>query len=84
MMRYVNLSTVLVFRLVSSNVRERFPTYGTMIDANLLLPEEAERLKAIDKQTPHETTWIPFVWAMSLLQDARDKGKIKVSLFGNV
>ena len=80
-MRYVNLSTVLVFRLVSCKVHVRFPTYKAMINANLMLPEEAARLRAIDKTTPHESTWIPFVWAMSLLQNARDEGKIIVSIW---
>jgi bestrophin-3 len=81
-MRYVNLSTVLVYRLVSCKVHARFPTYESMIDANLMLPEEANRLKTIDQKTPHESTWIPFVWAMTLLQNARDEGKIIVSLNG--
>jgi len=49
-----------------------------MIDAKLLLPQEAARLKAINQKTPHESTWIPFVWAMTLLRNARDEGKIIV------
>ena len=52
-----------------------------MIDANLLLKEEAARLKSINKKSPHESTWIPFVWATALLQNARDEGKIIVGLF---
>ena len=80
-MRYVNLSTVLVYRLVSCKVHARFPTYQSMIDANLLLKEEAARLKSINKKSPHESTWIPFVWATALLQNARDEGKIIVGLF---
>ena len=79
-MRYVNLSSVLVFRLVSYKVHARFPTYKAMIDANLMLPQEAARLSAIDNKTPHESTWIPFVWAMQLLQTARDEGKIIVNM----
>ena len=79
-MRYVNLSTVLVFRLVSVKVHARFPTYKSMIDANLMLPDEAARLRAIDRKTPHESTWIPFVWAMALLQEARDEKRIQVGV----
>ena len=82
-MRYVNLSTVLVYRLVSVKVHARFPTYQSMIDAKLLLPQEAARLKAINQKTPHESTWIPFVWAMTLLRNARDEGKIIV-IFHNI
>ena len=58
-MRYVNLSIVLVFRLVSCKVHKRFPTYQSMIDAKLMLPLEAKRLQKIDEKTPHESTWAP-------------------------
>jgi hypothetical protein len=77
-MRYVNLSTVLVFRLVAAKVHARFPTYRSLVKAKLLLPHEAERLEAVDGRTPHETTYIPILWAMNLLQRARTDGLIKV------
>ena len=56
-MRYTNLSTLLVFRLVSRKVRDRFPGYSAMIESGHLLQEEAEKLAKIDQLTPHETTW---------------------------
>ena len=37
-MRYVNLSIVLVFRLVSAKVHARFPDYQSLIKAKLMLP----------------------------------------------
>ncbi len=43
-MRYLNVSTVLVYRLVSIPVRERFPTYDALVDENMLLPHERDRL----------------------------------------
>lgn len=49
-MRYINLSHVLVFRLVSSKVRDRFPTYRSLVDAGLMLPDEEGRLQAIDNR----------------------------------
>ena len=54
-MRYVNLSTVLVFRLVAAKVHSRFPDYQSLIKAKILLPHEATRLAAVDARTPHET-----------------------------
>merc|ERR1712062_881424 len=51
-MRYVNLSTVLVFRLVAAKVHSRFPDYRSLIQAKILLPHEATRLQAVDARTP--------------------------------
>ena len=77
-MRYVNLSTVLVFRLVAAKVHARFPSYQSLVRAKMLLPHEAERLAAVDDRTPHETTYIPILWAMNLIQKARTEGKITI------
>ena len=77
-MRYVNLSMVLVFRLVSNKVKGRFPDYDSLINAKLLLPIELERLKKAELQTPHESTWTPVLWAFKLLEKARTEDKIKV------
>ena len=46
--------------------------------ANLLLPHEKERLETIDKITPHETTYLPILWALNLVKNARKDGKIKI------
>ena len=75
-MRYVNLSSVLVLRLVAINVHARFPSYQSLVEAKFLLPHEAEHLEAIDGKTNHETTYIPILWAMKLIQKAREEGKI--------
>ena len=63
-MRYVNLSTLLVYRLVSgkvcssripqnkcclsTQVKMRFPTMDSLVEAKLLLPHEADRLEKVD------------------------------------
>ncbi len=75
-MRYINLSTILVYRLVSTKVKSRFPTYREMVEAKLILPHEVDRLLAADAKTPHESTWTPILWAVKLLQRARSEGKI--------
>ena len=59
-MRYINLSTVLVFRLVAAKVHARFPTYQSLVKAKIMLPHEVERLEAVDARTPHETLTSPF------------------------
>jgi len=77
-MRYVNLSIILVFRLVSQKVHKRFPNTQSLIDAKLLLKHEAERLTRVDEHTPHESTWAPMLWALKLVQRARTEGKITI------
>ena len=64
--------------MVASTVHDRFSTYESLVTAKLLLPHEKERLENVDKRTPHETTFIPILWAMNLVQDARSDGKIKI------
>ena len=77
-MRYVNLSTVLVYRLVSSKVKERFPDNESLIKANLILREEVQRLEEAKGKIPHEVTWLPLVWATKMCTQARKEEKIKV------
>ena len=48
MMRYLNLSTVLVFRTVSPKVLARFPTYESLVEAGLMLPGEDQKLANVD------------------------------------
>ena len=82
-MRYVNLSTVLMYRLVSAKVMSRFPDYDSLMEAKLMLPAEVQRLKKADKITPHETTWTPLLWAMKLLTRARLEGKLVPASLGD-
>ena len=86
-MRYANLSTILVYRLVSPVVMERFPNYESLVNAKLMLPHEVERLEKTDEKTPlDKTTWAPLLWAMKLLTKARCEGKVKIEapIFGNL
>ena len=68
-MRYVNLSTILAYRLVSQKVMDRFPDYNSLVQAKLMLPNEVKRLQKVDERTEnsHESTWTPILWAMKLL-----------------
>jgi len=76
--RYVNLSNILVFRLVAPRVEKRFPDYDSLVDAKLLLPHEAKILKESDEKSPHEITSIPLLWATRLLNKAFEEKKIKI------
>jgi len=61
--RYMNLSTLLVFRLVSFQVTQRFPDYDSLVRAGILLPHEVKMLDEMDSMTPYDTTWS--VWKKS-------------------
>ena len=85
-MRYANLSTVLVYRLMSTPVKQRFPDYESLVKAKLMTNREVELLKKIEETTPHEVTWAPILWATQLLTKAQTEGKTKVpaNIFGNI
>lgn len=46
-MRYINLSFVLVFRLVSRKVHDRFPSYQSLLDAKLILKQASKNKKSM-------------------------------------
>ena len=77
-MRYINLSTILVYCLVSKKVKKRFPNFESLMEAKLILPNEVERFNAASDKTQHETTWLPILWAQKLLTQARNSGKVKI------
>lgn len=77
-MRYVNLSNILVLRLISMKVRSRFPDHESLMDSKLILPHEIDRWERVDRITPHESSWTPLLWAMKLLAKARADGKVKI------
>ena len=79
-MRYVNLSTVLVFRLVSTKVKRRFPDYVSLVEAKLMLRKEVKQMENAEMLTPHEATWTPILWALKLLERARSEKKIHVNV----
>ena len=77
-MRYVNLSNILVLRQVSTKIHDQFSTLESLVEQKLLLYHESERLKKIMLKTPHESSWVPLLWAMKLLAKARKDGKTQI------
>ena len=51
-MRYLNLSLVLVLRVLSARVKRRFPMLVDLIDAGLLTEEEWLIFKDIEAKYP--------------------------------
>ncbi|XP_061677574.1 bestrophin-1 [Syngnathoides biaculeatus] len=74
LMRYANLSGVLIYRSVSTAVYKRFPTMEHLVQAGLMTSEELKHLE--DLPSPHNKFWVPCMWFVSLALRARTEGRI--------
>ncbi|XP_071353201.1 bestrophin-1 isoform X2 [Trachinotus anak] len=74
LMRYANLSGVLIYRSVSTAVYKRFPTMEHLVQAGLMTSEELRHLE--DLPSPHNKFWVPCMWFVSLALRARSEGRI--------
>ncbi|KAM9754377.1 bestrophin-4 isoform 2-T3 [Menidia menidia] len=74
LMRYVNLSGVLIYRSVSTAVYKRFPTMEHLVQAGLMTSEEMRHLEELP--SPHNKFWVPCMWFVSLALRARTEGRI--------
>ncbi|XP_037307716.2 bestrophin-2 [Pungitius pungitius] len=74
LMRYANLSGVLIYRSVSTAVYKRFPTMEHVVQAGLMTSDELRHLE--DLRSPHNKFWVPCMWFVSLALRARTEGRI--------
>ncbi|XP_013372985.1 PREDICTED: bestrophin-3 isoform X2 [Chinchilla lanigera] len=78
LMRYVNLTSLLIFRSVSTAVYKRFPTMDHVVEAGFMTADER---KLFDHhKSPHLKYWVPFIWFGNLAAKARDEGRIRDSV----
>ncbi|XP_014276137.1 bestrophin-4 isoform X2 [Halyomorpha halys] len=75
LIRYLNLSFILILRSVSSAVMRRFPTLDHLVEAGFMTRMELEMYTAVPT-TDINTYWFPCSWFVSLLKDACSKNKI--------
>nr|XP_060633454.1 bestrophin-3 [Anolis sagrei ordinatus] len=78
LMRYVNLTSVLIFRSVSTAVYKRFPTMDHVVEGGFMTQEERRVFDEL--KSPHLKYWIPFVWFGNLAAKARQDGRIRDSV----
>ncbi|KAG7454418.1 hypothetical protein MATL_G00259570 [Megalops atlanticus] len=78
LMRYVNLTSLLIFRSVSTAVCKRFPTMDHVVEAGFMTPEERKIFENL--KSPHLKYWVPVVWFTNLASKARKEGRIKDSV----
>ncbi|XP_053260621.1 bestrophin-3 isoform X2 [Podarcis raffonei] len=78
LMRYVNLTSLLIFRSVSTAVYKRFPTMDHVVEGGFMTPEERKIFDEL--KSPHLKYWVPFVWFGNLATKARQDGRIRDSV----
>ncbi|XP_017566151.2 bestrophin-3 [Pygocentrus nattereri] len=78
LMRYVNLTSLLIFRSVSTAVCKRFPTIDHVVEAGFMTQEERKIFENL--KSPHLKYWVPVVWFTNLASKARKEGRIKDSV----
>ncbi|XP_075787788.1 bestrophin-3 isoform X2 [Pelodiscus sinensis] len=78
LMRYVNLTSLLIFRSVSTAVYKRFPTMDHVVEAGFMTIDERKNFDRL--KSPHLKYWIPFVWFGNLATKARKEGRIRDSV----
>ncbi|XP_072309998.1 bestrophin-3-like [Eucyclogobius newberryi] len=78
LVRYINLTSLLILRSISTAVCKRFPTMDHVVEAGFMTPEERKAFENI--HSPHQKYWIPFVWFSNLATQARQNGRIQDSI----
>ncbi|XP_063294586.1 bestrophin-1 [Pelobates fuscus] len=75
LMRYANLSALMILRSVSTAVYKRFPTLQHVVNAGFMTVAECTKLEKI--VSSHNKFWIPCVWFANLAVIARTEGRIR-------
>ncbi|XP_059479345.1 bestrophin-4-like isoform X1 [Neocloeon triangulifer] len=75
LMRYLNLSLILVLRSISSAVKRRFPTLDHVVESGFMTRIELEMFVAVPNEE-FNTYWIPSTWFISLLKQAKRSNRI--------
>ncbi|KAL0131844.1 hypothetical protein PUN28_003002 [Cardiocondyla obscurior] len=75
LMRYLNLSLILVLRSISSAVKRRFPTLDHVVDSGFMTTLELQLYQSVPS-VEFNTYWIPCTWFINLLKEARKNHRI--------
>ncbi|XP_054068095.1 bestrophin-4 [Rissa tridactyla] len=75
LIRYANLSSVLILRSVSTRVLKRFPTMDHVVEAGFMTQDERKKFESL--HSDFNKYWIPCVWFTNLAAQARRDGRIR-------
>ncbi|XP_065319250.1 bestrophin homolog 24-like isoform X2 [Gordionus sp. m RMFG-2023] len=65
LMRYLNLTSVLIFRSISAPVKRRFPDMESVVEAGFMTYKELKIFENL--ATPHSKWWLPCIWFSNLV-----------------
>uniref|UniRef100_A0A915EJY5 Bestrophin homolog n=1 Tax=Ditylenchus dipsaci TaxID=166011 RepID=A0A915EJY5_9BILA len=72
--RYLLFYQVLVFRDISSAIRDRFPTPETLVPSGYLTRDELEDY--LNTPTVYKNYYTPIRWAMNLVRQAKNESRV--------
>ncbi|KAI5085665.1 bestrophin-4, partial [Silurus meridionalis] len=75
LMRYANLSSVLILRSISTRVRKRFRTLEDIVEAGFMSEDELKTLNHL--HSDFNKYWMPLTWFANLASQAREEGRVK-------
>ncbi|XP_073782286.1 bestrophin-4 isoform X2 [Danio rerio] len=75
LMRYANLSSVLILRSISTRVRKRFTTLEDIVEAGFMTTDELRKLNHL--YSDFNKYWMPLAWFANLASQARKEGRVK-------
>ncbi|KYO46426.1 hypothetical protein Y1Q_0006536 [Alligator mississippiensis] len=75
LVRYANLSAVLILRSVSTRVLKRFPTMDHIVDAGFMTQDERKKFESL--HSDFNKYWVPCVWFTNLAAQARRDGRVR-------
>ncbi|XP_071833581.1 bestrophin-2a-like [Apostichopus japonicus] len=74
LVRYINLSAILIYRLGSKRVKKRFPTFQHLVEAGVMTNREKDILKKLPTDNPKY--WVPCTWFVNLVRNVKKEGRI--------
>ncbi|GAB6033038.1 hypothetical protein CHUAL_012224 [Chamberlinius hualienensis] len=75
LVRYLNLTLILVLRSISMAVKKRFPTLQHLVEGGFMTKLELDIYLSVPS-SEFNTYWIPCTWIVSLIKDARNSHMI--------
>ncbi|XP_054870621.1 bestrophin-4 isoform X2 [Amphiprion ocellaris] len=75
LMRYANLSSVLILRSISTRVHRRFPTMEHVVEAGFMTVHELKKFESL--HSDFNKYWIPLTWFSNLASRAREEGRVR-------
>ncbi|XP_038650003.1 bestrophin-4 isoform X3 [Scyliorhinus canicula] len=75
LIRYANLSSVLILRSISTRVCKRFPSLEHIVEAGFMTCDERKKFESL--YSDFNKYWIPCVWFTNLAAQARKEGRIR-------